>query len=96
MKEARKISSSLIKNKLVACVNIITGIVSEYWWKGKIEKSKEVLLIIKTEKAMLKRLIKNVKSVHSYTVPEIIALPIIGGNADYLKWINENLKGKKR
>ena len=86
-KEANLISEKLIKLKLCACVNIIKGISSIYHWKGKVEKSKEVLLIIKTKKKSLNKLIKKVKELHSYSVPEIIALPILDGNKEYLNWI---------
>jgi len=90
-KESKKITEYLIDNKLAACVNEISNISSTYWWKGKIEKSKELLLVIKTKKSILNRLIKEVKKIHSYSVPEIIALPIIGGNKDYLNWINSSI-----
>lgn len=87
-KEAQKIADGLIGEKLAACVTIVESVASVYWWQGKIEKSKESLLIIKTKKSLAGRLIKKVKSLHSYTVPEVIALPVIAGNKDYLKWIH--------
>ncbi len=92
--EAEKIAQALIKERLAACINIIDGIKSIYWWKGKIEESKEALMIIKSKINVLGHLIKCVKELHSYTVPEIIALPIISGNSDYLKWIDENVSVK--
>lgn len=92
-KEAEKITKHIIGEKLAACVNIIPEVSSTYWWKNKIENSTESLLIIKTRKTCFKKLIKEVKKIHSYTVPEIIALPIIDGNKDYLKWISDSLKG---
>ncbi|MFH1823983.1 MAG: divalent-cation tolerance protein CutA [Candidatus Firestonebacteria bacterium] len=90
-KESKKITEYLIKNKLAACVNEIPNISSTYWWKEKIEKSKELLLVIKTKKSVLNKLIKEVKKIHSYSVPEVIALPIIDGNKDYLDWINSSI-----
>ena len=85
----------LLEEHLAACVNIIPQILSRYWWQGKIETAKESLLIVKTKKSVLKQLIKKVRAIHSYTVPEIIALPIEDGNPDYLNWITESLKPRK-
>lgn len=88
-KEAEKISKLLVSKKLAACVNIVPKISSRYHWKGKIETAFELLLIVKTKKSVLSRLIREVKSAHSYTVPEVVALPILSGNPDYLSWIEE-------
>jgi len=89
-KEAEHIAQQLIKTRLAACVNITENIKSIFWWKGKVDRASEVLLIIKTRKSLINKLIKKVKSLHSYAVPEIIALPIIAGNKQYLDWINES------
>ena len=89
-KEAGNIARGLLKNKLAACVNILDKIESFFWWQGKVDNTKEALLIVKTRKALMNKLIKKVKSLHSYKVPEIIALPIICGDKKYLKWINES------
>lgn len=88
-KEAGKIASGLIREKLAACVNIIGGVHSLFRWQGKIDSAKEVLLVIKTRKQLMGKLIKKIKSLHSYEVPEIIALPVICGDKKYLKWLNE-------
>ena len=90
--EARRISELLLKQKKAACVNIVSGIDSKFLWKGKIDSSQEILLIIKTRASMLPQIIELVKTVHSYEVPEIIAIPIIGGNDDYLKWMDIEVK----
>ena len=90
--EANKIAQGLLQDKLAACVNIIEGIDSRFWWQGKIDSTQEVLLVIKTRKTLFNKLAKKVKSLHSYTVPEIIALPIISGNKTYLDWINDCTK----
>jgi len=91
-KEAKKIASALIKEKLAACVNIIENVRSIFWWQDKIDMAQETLLIVKSRKALMNKLIKKVKSLHSYEVPEIIALPIISGDKKYLKWINESTR----
>lgn len=88
--EAKKISERLLNERLAACINIVKGVQSMFWWEGKVDKAFEALLIVKTKKSLLQKLIKTVKSSHSYTVPEIIALPIIDGNKDYLKWIDKS------
>ena len=84
---ARKITDKLLTERKAACVNIIPKVESQYWWQGKIESANELLLIVKTHAVLLEELIALVKQNHPYSVPEIIALPIIGGNKDYLKWI---------
>lgn len=89
--EARKIANKLVSDKLAACVNIIDGVESLFWWEGKVDRASESLLVIKSKKEKLKSIIKAVRSVHSYTVPEIIALPIVSGDKPYLRWIDESL-----
>ena len=88
LEEANKIAEGLVARKLVACANIIEGIRSVFWWEGKIDSAKEVLLILKSQEKLFAKIINTVKSLHSYKVPEIIALPIVAGNQDYLKWID--------
>jgi len=90
--EAETISRKILEEKLAACVNIIEGINSYFWWEGKIDTSGEVILIIKTNRRKFKRLASTVKSLHSYDTPEIIALPIIAGDKRYLEWINDSLR----
>ena len=92
LKEANKISAKLLDKKLVACVNLIKGVHSAYWWKGKIEKADEVMLVMKSRKELFGKIVSEVKKLHSYSVPEIIALPIIAGNPEYLNWIRESTK----
>ncbi len=87
--EAVIIAKALLENKLAGCVNIIKNIRSIYSWQGKIEDEPEVLMIAKTQKHLFDSLMKKVKELHSYTVPEIIALPIVEGSEDYLKWLRE-------
>ena len=90
--EAGKIARMLLEERKAACVNIVPAVDSVFWWQGKIESGRESLMIIKTETSLLDEVIKLVKEAHRYSVPEIIALPIIGGNEDYLKWLNSEVR----
>ena len=90
--EARKITSLLLEREKVACVNIVSGVNSAFRWEGNIDTERESLLIIKTRSSVLPEIVNIIKSVHSYEVPEIIAMPIIGGNEDYLKWVDAEVK----
>ncbi|MBF0385486.1 MAG: divalent-cation tolerance protein CutA [Candidatus Omnitrophica bacterium] len=90
--EAKKIAESLLADKLIACANIIEKVTSIYLWEGKIENSEEVLMVIKTKEELFDKVAAKVKSLHSYSVPEIISLPIEKGNKDYLSWIEECVK----
>lgn len=94
--EAEKLTQALVENHLAACVNIVPEIRSTYWWKGKIETGQEALLVIKTKRSKLQALIDKVVALHSYTVPEVVAFPIIGGNPAYLKWMNDSLQLEKQ
>lgn len=87
--EAQSISTMLVEKHLAACVNTIRNVDSQFWWHGRIDSAHEVLLIAKTRASLLPRLTESVRGAHSYTVPEIVALPIIGGNPDYLKWVTD-------
>ena len=87
--EALKVTDKLLKARLIACANIIDQVDSFFHWQGKIENEKEALTILKTQKKHLNELIKWIQTHHSYSVPEIIALPIIGGSKKYLDWIKE-------
>jgi periplasmic divalent cation tolerance protein len=91
-KEGRKISAALIKAKLAACVNIVDKVDSIFFWAGKIDQAKESLLVIKSRKEEFPRIIKLVRSLHSYKVPEIIAIPLIAGDKPYLRWIDAALR----
>ena len=89
--EAQKIANTMLKRRQVACVNIVPEVDSHFWWKDKLDKTQESLLIAKTKDTLLPDIIKSVKKIHSYSVPEIIALPITGGNQDYLDWIDSEV-----
>jgi periplasmic divalent cation tolerance protein len=85
--EAQKITDILLTERKAACVNILPGVESHYWWQGKKETAQEILLIVKTQEKLLDELVTLVKMHHPYSIPEIVAIPIIGGNIDYLKWL---------
>lgn len=89
--EAEKIVRFLLEKKLIACANIIGPVCSLFWWQGKIDETQEHLIFMKTRKNLFERLAEKVKAQHSYTVPEIIAIPIVEGSEDYLEWLNESL-----
>jgi len=86
--EAHKIAEILTNEKKAACVNIVPGINSLFWWEGKIESVRESHLLVKTKASLFPEIVELVKRMHSYEVPEIIALPIIAGSEDYLKWLD--------
>jgi periplasmic divalent cation tolerance protein len=90
--EAGRLAQRLLEERLAACVNIIAGADSRFWWRGRLDEARESLLIVKTRGRLLADVIDAVKKVHSYDVPEIIALPIIGGNPEYLDWIDEAVR----
>jgi len=90
MEEANKIAKKLVDDKLVACVNMVENVSSVFRWEGKVDEAKEVLMILKSRKDLFEKIAETIKSLHSYSVPEIIALPIIDGNQDYLNWIKES------
>lgn len=87
--EAAKISRSLVEAGLAGCVNIVGNVRSIYRWQGKIEDEAEVLMIAKTQRSLFSELSEKVKTLHSYSVPEIIAIPIVEGLQDYLNWLKE-------
>lgn len=92
--EAKDLGHLIVKERLAGCVNIIPKIESMYWWKGKINSHSESVLIAKTRKALVKKLIAFVKRNHSYSVPCINAIPIMDGNPDYLKWLESETSSK--
>ncbi len=91
-REGKKIAEALVKEKLAACVSVLGGIASHYRWEGKVESSREEMLMIKTQRSKFPVLAKRVRALHSYAVPEIIAVPIVSGERDYLRWIDDSLK----
>lgn len=85
--EAQKIARMLLERRKAACVNIVPSVDSLFWWHGQLDSAREALLVVKTRAALVDQVVELVKQVHSYSTPEVIALPILSGNDDYLKWI---------
>jgi periplasmic divalent cation tolerance protein len=91
-RQADAIAKTLVREKLAACVNIVPGVASIYAWEGKVEEGREVLLLIKSRSALSKRLAVRVKALHSYSVPEVVTIPIVSGNPEYLRWVRESTR----
>lgn len=85
--EAEEAGRAIVEERLAACVNILPGMVSHYWWQGTIERGEEVVMIIKTRASLAEAVRQAVRTRHSYTTPAIVFLPVEGGDPDYLSWI---------
>jgi len=85
--EAQRIAAVLLEQRKAACVNIVPGVSSRFWWRGQLDSAEESLLIVKTKASLLDEVVSLVKEAHSYDVAEVIALPIVGGSQDYLDWV---------
>jgi periplasmic divalent cation tolerance protein len=90
--EASRIASALVEERLAACVNVIANLHSTYRWQGRVEQTDEWLLVIKSARHLLPALEARVRLLHSYTVPEVVALPIVGGSEAYLRWLEEQVQ----
>ena len=90
--DARRMAEKLVSEKLAACVSVIPNVTSVYRWRGRVERAKEVMLVAKTSAKKLDRLIHRIKELHSYKIPEILALQVKRGSPEYLKWLEESLR----
>ena len=90
--EAEKIAQKLLENKLIACANIIDPVISHFHWSGKIDFAEECLVVMKSRMDLFAELQECVRRLHSYEVPEVLALPIVAGSEAYLGWMGEVLK----
>jgi periplasmic divalent cation tolerance protein len=90
--EAAKIARALVHEKLAACVSAIPGVSSCFRWKGRMERTQEILLMIKTTPRRYPALEKRIRFLHSYKVPEILATPVVGGNAEYIRWLRKSIE----
>ncbi|NOZ58493.1 MAG: divalent-cation tolerance protein CutA [Euryarchaeota archaeon] len=91
--EARSIARKLVEERLAACANIIEKVTSFYWWRGRIEEDEEALIILKTLRKKVPAVVERVKQLHSYQVPEVIALEVVEGSPEYLRWLEEETRG---
>lgn len=89
--EARRIVKNLLEERLIACANILDPVESHFWWQGKIDKANEILVLLKSDQRLFTKLSKALKKMHSYDVPEILAVPIFEGFPPYLEWLNTAL-----
>ena len=89
--EAGKIAEELLRRRLAACVSIFPKGESYFWWEGTIDREEEYLLIAKTGAGRFADLVSSVKKIHGYEVPEIVSVPLTGGNPDYLRWLDEEI-----
>jgi periplasmic divalent cation tolerance protein len=92
--EAERIGKVVLEKRLAACVNILPGMISHYWWQGAIERGEEVVMIIKTRASLAEAVRAEVKALHSYTTPAILVLPITGGEPGYLSWLMEETEAR--
>ncbi len=90
-KEAEEISQHLLEQKLIACANIIGPMISHFHWSGKTEQAEEFLILMKSKIGLFEKISSKVKELHSYEIPEVLALPILAGSDLYLKWLDSSL-----
>lgn len=92
MDEAKTVARSLVEARLCACANVIAGVDSFYWWQGKLEEAREVVIIAKTRSDLVDACVAKVCEVHSNDLPCVVAMDITGGNAPFLDWIAEETR----
>ena len=91
--EADLIANTLVGEMLAACVNVLPGVTSVYRWEGEVQRDQEWLLVAKSTREVLNDLVRRVQALHSYDLPEIIALPVVDGSEGYLRWIDGEVHG---
>ncbi len=91
--EAARIGQALLEARAVACVNRVPGVLSNFWWQGALDSAEETLLMAKTRRDLWPRVLEIVRAEHSYQVFEAIAIPVVEGNPDYLRWIGQETAG---
>ena len=96
LQEGQRLAHALVEKRLAGCVNIVPGVRSVYHWKDAVEEDEEVLLLIKTSRALLDELRSELERLHSYEVPEVIALQVVDGSEGYLAWLDRELQRKPK
>jgi periplasmic divalent cation tolerance protein len=91
--EAVKIANVLVSEMLAACVNVLPGVTSIYRWEGELQRDQEWLLVAKSRREVVDDLVRRVQALHSYDLPEVVALPVVGGNEAYLRWVDGEVHG---
>jgi periplasmic divalent cation tolerance protein len=91
--EADRIANALVTKMLAACVNVLPGVTSVYRWEGELQRDQEWLLVVKSTRDVLDDLVQCVQALHSYDLPEVIALPVVGGSEAYLRWVDSEVHG---
>ena len=91
--EAVKVADALVTEMLAACVNVLPGVTSIYRWEGELQRDQEWLLVAKSTREVLDDLVRRVQSLHSYDLPEVVAIPVVGGNEAYLRWVDAEVHG---
>jgi len=93
LEEAESLARLAVESRLAACANILPGMRSLYWWRGKLERGDETVLLLKTTEALAPALTEALMAAHSYDCPCVVTLPVTGGNPDFLRWINDETRG---
>ena len=91
LKDGNRMSKEILTSRLAACVTVIPGVQSMYWWKGKIARAKEAMLVMKTTRNQYRRLESKIMELHSYEVPEIVAIPLVAGLSQYIEWVSREV-----
>ncbi|MEM7417683.1 MAG: divalent-cation tolerance protein CutA [Gemmatimonadota bacterium] len=92
MEDATRLAEALVDRRLIACANLVPGVTSVYRWEGRVQRDSEVLLILKTTRAVVNRVEEELVDLHAYDVPEVLVLPVVGGSNDYLAWLRSEVE----
>ena len=94
--EAEQAGRALVERRLAACVNILPGMVSHYWWEGKVERGEEVVMIVKTRASLSQDIERTIKKMHSYTTPAVLVIALESVEQEYLGWLMAETEGAKK